>query len=99
MHQRIAIWLFSTGILCSSATAKTYEFLEGKTLSEITYLSRDDGIPNRLHGIICGVSAYRFTYAMSLLGKGSTVFGAALEPTDLGPSCLCRQALANREAI
>ena len=87
MRQRTILWLLFTGILCSSGTAQTFEFLEGKSLSEITNLSQDYGIPNTLYDAVSGVDAYRVTYTMPFLGEEITVSGVAFEPTDLDPSC------------
>ena len=88
MRLRIALYLVFTGLLSSPGTAQTFEFLEGKTLSEITYLSEDYGIPNTLFDAVSGVDAYRVTYTMPFMGEEITVSGVAFEPTDLDPSCL-----------
>ncbi|MBO75709.1 MAG: hypothetical protein CMD33_10590 [Flavobacteriales bacterium] len=87
MRTRIALTLVFTGLLSSPGTAQSFEFLEGKTLSEITYLSEEYGIPNTLFDAVSGVDAYRVTYTMPFMGEEITVSGVAFEPTDLDPSC------------
>ena len=85
MRQRTILWLLFTGILCSSGPAQTFEFLGGKTLSDITNLSQDYGIPSSLYDAVSSVEAYRVTYTMPFLGEEITVSGVAFEPTDLDP--------------